>query len=280
MTDQAPNKASSFGHPLSNADYLDTHYLACQREYEATLRSAGLKTGWHVLDAGCGGGSFLPLMGELVGKNGKISALDLAPENANAVLSLVETGKIPCDVETRIGSITELPYADNQFDALWSANVTQYLTDLELRSAIAEFRRVVRTGGLVAIKDSDLSGSSCPASNPMLLWHLLEARQRANDTHIIGAFRGTVLPIWLRDAGLKDVWRQTTVVERWSPLRPIERSYIGDQLRWFASIAKKEDIPAEDKLAWQLIAETTDQLMNHTDFCYREMYVLAVGQVP
>lgn len=280
MTGQESSKASSSGHSLSAADYLDSHYLACQREYEATLRSVGLKTGWHVLDAGCGGGSFLPLMGELVGKVGKISALDLASENLNAVTALVDGGKIGCEVETRIGSITELPYADNQFDAVWSANVTQYLTDDEMRTAVAEFRRVVRPGGLVAIKDSDLSGSSCPASNPMLLWHLLEARKRANDTHIIGAFRGTALPIWLRDAGLKDVWRETTVVERWSPLRPIERSYIGDQLRFFASIAKKEDIPAEDKLAWQLIAETTDQLMNHTDFCYREMYVLAVGQVP
>jgi cyclopropane fatty-acyl-phospholipid synthase-like methyltransferase len=37
---------------------LDNHYIAMQAEYEEQLRWVGLEPGWHVLDAGCGGGSF------------------------------------------------------------------------------------------------------------------------------------------------------------------------------------------------------------------------------
>ena len=45
------------------------------------------------------------------------------------------------------------PFPDDQFDAVWCANVTHYLRDDDLRTAMAEFRRVVRPGGMVAIKD-------------------------------------------------------------------------------------------------------------------------------
>ena len=88
------------------------------------IRSVGIKSGWGVLDAGCGGGSFLPLLAELVGSSGHISAYDLAPENIEMVDSLVENRQFPCAIETRIGNLTSLPYEDNRFDAIWCANIT------------------------------------------------------------------------------------------------------------------------------------------------------------
>jgi ubiquinone/menaquinone biosynthesis C-methylase UbiE len=104
------------------------------------------------LDAGCGGGGFLPLIAELVGSKGHISAIDLAPENIERVDALVENSQFPCAVDTRVGNLTSLPYEDNRFDAVWCANTTQYLTNDELSQMLAEFRRVVRPGGLVAVK--------------------------------------------------------------------------------------------------------------------------------
>ena len=74
-------KSTSTGHALSAAAWLDAHYLAAQPEYETMVRSVGFQRGWRVLDAGCGGGSYLPLLAELVGPQGHISAVDLAPEN-------------------------------------------------------------------------------------------------------------------------------------------------------------------------------------------------------
>lgn len=63
--------STSTGHALSAAAWLDAHYLAAQPEYEAMLRSAGFQRGWRVLDAGCGGGSYLPLLAEMVGPHGQ-----------------------------------------------------------------------------------------------------------------------------------------------------------------------------------------------------------------
>ena len=72
MTDQPQIgvAVSSTGQVGTGAGYLSAHYEACRPEYEAMLRSVGMQPGWHVLDAGCGGGDFLPLLVELVGPGG------------------------------------------------------------------------------------------------------------------------------------------------------------------------------------------------------------------
>lgn len=70
---------------LDAAGWLDVHYEACRPEYEALLRAVGLQPGWRVLDAGCGGGSYLPLLAALVGPAGRVDAVDLAPDNVAAV---------------------------------------------------------------------------------------------------------------------------------------------------------------------------------------------------
>lgn len=73
------------------------------------------------------------------------------------------------------GSITALPYVSGTFDAVWCANVTEYLTDDELRQMLAEFRRVVRPGGMVAIKEWDNTRQLLLPGPPLLLMHLHEA---------------------------------------------------------------------------------------------------------
>src|SRR6476659_2369951 len=73
--------ASSQGHAMAEAAWLDVHFEASRPQYEAMLRSVGLQSGWRVLDAGCGSGSYLPLIAEAVGPTGAIAALDHAPDN-------------------------------------------------------------------------------------------------------------------------------------------------------------------------------------------------------
>jgi predicted methyltransferase len=66
-------RATSTGQALAAADWLDTHFAACRPEYEAQLRAAGIRPGRRVLDAGCGAGSFLPRLGDLVGPAGHLA---------------------------------------------------------------------------------------------------------------------------------------------------------------------------------------------------------------
>lgn len=109
----------------------------------------------------------------------------------------------PAPVEVRTGSITALPYVSGTFDAVWCANVTEYLTDDELRQMLAEFRRVVRPGGMVAIKEWDNTGQLLLPGPPLLLIHLDEALLRAGDTWAHGLFRVVEIPQWRRAAGFR-----------------------------------------------------------------------------
>jgi SAM-dependent methyltransferase len=271
---------TSLGHELSEASYLDSHFLTCQPEYETILRSVGIQPGWHVLDAGCGAGSFLPLLAELVGARGSIRALDLAPENVAIVQSRIDSGQFPCRVEVQTGSVTQLPYPDRTFDAVWSAAVAQYLTDQELRATLSEFRRVVRSGGLVAVKDWDPLGFQVQPTPPTMVSHVLEAFIRKAPNTALGSLRTIGYPAWLRAAGYVDIWRQSTLIERSAPLRPVERAFMATVLK--ANVSQLPDVPVEDLPVWRSLGEVNapDHIFNQPDFYWREVHVLVVGRVP
>ena len=150
MTD---TRMTSTGHALSDAPWLDLHFQTARAEYEDAARFAGIQPGWMVLDAGCGSGGYVPLLCELVGPTGQVTALDLAPENVTQVQRLVEDGHCGgASVDLRVGSVIDLPFADATFDCVWCANVAQYLTEAEFSRVMGAFRRVTKPGGVVAQK--------------------------------------------------------------------------------------------------------------------------------
>ncbi len=55
----APHTTST-GIASSTADWLDDHFELARPEYEAQLRAVGIRPGWRVLDAGCGGAASCP----------------------------------------------------------------------------------------------------------------------------------------------------------------------------------------------------------------------------
>jgi SAM-dependent methyltransferase len=270
---------SSAGHIFAASGWLDAHFEAARPEYEAMVQAAGFRPGWLVLDAGCGNGGFLPLLAALVGPSGALAALDLAPENIAAVRDRVPAWELPCPVEARVGSVTALPYADDAFDAVWCANTAQYLTDDELAMALGEFRRVVRPGGVVAIKDIDGSLMRAPSHEPGLIPHLREARARAGAVQAWGAMRGPDLGVWMRRAGYRDVRLRTTLVERWPPYRPAERQYLRTLFGTFAGMAEEVDIPQREREEWARLRDAGDALFDDPEHYYREGHVLVVGEV-
>jgi len=52
------------------------------------LREVGIRPGFRVLDYGCGPGSYIIPLAELVGKSGKIYALDIQPLAVQRVQSI------------------------------------------------------------------------------------------------------------------------------------------------------------------------------------------------
>lgn len=271
---------SSTGHAMATGDWLDGHFRLCQPEYEAQARIVGIAPGWRVLDAGCGGGSFLPILAELVGPDGALTALDLAPENVAAVRARVASAPLACPVAAEVGGVAELPFPDDTFDAAWCANVAQYLTDDELRAALAEFRRVVRPGGLVAIKDSDPGVMHYPHRVPGLLLRSRLARLDAGSVNLLGLLRTPTLRGELIAAGLVEVWQRTTAIERPGPIAPESRDFVAAALRIFAAQALAADLPATDCAEWARIRDEAAREVDDPAFILREGNVLTVGRVP
>jgi SAM-dependent methyltransferase len=282
VTQSTTAHGTSTGHHLASSDWLDVHFLAMQPEYEEMLRWVGLQPGWHVLDAACGNGSFLPLMTELVGPQGQVSALDLAPENIAAVEARARGSSWPAPVVTRVGDILALPYADQSFDAVWCANTSQYLTDDELRTMLAEFRRVVRPGGLVAIKEFDVTDQQIQPTTPTLFIHWHEAMCRSGDAYHCQLLCTINLAQWLRAAGLVDLRQKPTLMVRVQPLRAVERQLICDFMKFAYTQAQKADLPATELALFRQYADTEapDHITNHPDFLYRAVQTVFVGRVP
>lgn len=254
------------------------------------LRSVGLRTGWRVLDAGCGTGSYLPLLAELVGAAGSITAVDAAPENVAAITDRLARGRLDCAVEPRIGSVTDLPFPDESFDAVWCANVLQYFPDEAVPDVLAELTRVVRPTGSVAIKDVDMTLLRFEPADPFLVAHLSEASLRSDGgrgkagfgSWSEGSLRGRVLRRHLERAGLDDVWQRTTLIERWAPLSAAERRLWSEWLAFLATLAQERGVPEGDLPAWRTLQDPDDpgNPVNDPGFYGCEGQVVTVGRKP
>jgi SAM-dependent methyltransferase len=274
--------SNSEGHVFASSSWLDSHFLAMQPEYEEMLCWVGVPPGWHVLDAACGGGSFLPLLLELVGATGTVSALDLDPENVHMVEAQAQQNQWSSRLSTDVGSILDLPYDDRCFDAVWCANTMQYLSEDDVHLALKEFRRVVRPGGLIAIKDYDVTGQQFQPLPPALCLHRYEAMARAGSLNDQGLLRIMHLPRYLRAAGLIDIRQKPTMMLRFPPLRAVEKAFFVSALKVLAAQAEHTDLPHDERELWQQLGdvESPDHILNSPDFYYRAIQTVFVGRVP
>ena len=113
------------------------------------LKEAGIKTGFHVLDYGCGPGSYTIAASELVGSSGKVYALDIHPLAIQMVRDTASKNKLT-NVETILSDrSTGLP--DNSVDV-----VLLYDTSHDLRDpngVLQELHRVLKPDGLLSFSD-------------------------------------------------------------------------------------------------------------------------------
>ena len=268
---------TSAGHEASNAAWLDLHFESSRPEYEAALGEVGIRKGWSVLDAGCGSGGFLPQIAELVGTGGSLAALDLAPENVERAGALLAATALGSNAGAHVGNVLALPFADATFDCVWSANVMQYLTPAEFHQAAAEAGRVLRPGGLYAVKEFDSTSLQIRPVDYGIFTRFMAARMEGfRSKGTLGTDCGSRLPALLEQAGWEIVRRRGWMVERWAPAGIHTRTYLRDLLSYFASVAPDYDLPAGDHRYWQELAGTPDRLLDSPEFCYREFFVVTV----
>ncbi|WP_329214549.1 methyltransferase domain-containing protein [Streptomyces sp. NBC_01485] len=235
---------TSTGLAFTHEDIVDPHFQACAPYYLDALDSVGVQPGWHVLDAGCGSGAFLPRLADLVGPEGRVSALDLAEENAALAAERMRDRPARARLTVRQGSLLQLPYADGTFDAVWCANTTQYLDDAELTRVLAELRRVTRPGGRVAVKDVDGTLSTVRPADPFLITDFFR-KGAESPGYARQLLRGRDLYRWLRAAGFTSVRQRTILMEFHAPLSPAALRFYGNACARFARQATRAGMPGD-----------------------------------
>ncbi|HZF89911.1 class I SAM-dependent methyltransferase [Streptomyces sp.] len=268
---------SSTGLGFTHHTIVDAHFHACADTYGHLLGQAGIQPGWRVLDAGCGSGDFLPWLAALVGPQGQVDALDLAEENAALARRRTDALDLACGIDVRQGSVLALPYADDSFDAVWCSNTVQYLDDGELAGALSEMCRVVRPGGVVAVKELDPHLITARPVDPFLFHDFFRAAG-ATPGYARQLMRSRDLYRWLKRAGLAGVRQQTVLIEHFAPLTEAARDFYGSACAQLATQAR--DLGLSDEWELFLDPEAGRNPLDHPDGYISEGGVLAVGTVP
>lgn len=119
-----------------------------------TLASLALVAGESVLDAGCGTGLLLEQQASMVGSSGRAAGVDLSEDMlAVARERCAELGQ----VSLQQGSVEQLEFDDACFDAASCTQTLLYVEDLD--AALNELSRVLKSGGRLAVVETDWSGT-------------------------------------------------------------------------------------------------------------------------
>ena len=113
------------------------------------VKEVGIKEGYHVLDYGCGSGSYVSAVAELVGKSGIIYALDIHPL-AVEMVKKIAAKKGLSNVETILSDRkTGLP--DDSIDVILMYDVFHDLRDPN--GVLVELHRVLKPNGILSFSD-------------------------------------------------------------------------------------------------------------------------------
>jgi ubiquinone/menaquinone biosynthesis C-methylase UbiE len=110
-----------------------------------------IESGTAVLDAGCGIGTAVRELANLVGPKGSASGIDISDTMITEARARA-AGRANVDFCT--GNICDLPYPDQSFNAVRTERVMLYLPNRE--KAVSEMIRVTKLGGRVVISDTDI----------------------------------------------------------------------------------------------------------------------------
>jgi len=131
------------------ADYYDHPANTFWERYgRRTVERLGLTAGARVLDVCCGSGASAIPAAKIVGPSGSVTGVDLAENLLELARGKAKQQGLE-NIDFQSGDMTRLPFADDTFDVVVCVFGIFFVPDME--SALRELKRVLRTGGKLAI---------------------------------------------------------------------------------------------------------------------------------
>ncbi len=116
------------------------------------MQELALPEGSMGLDAGCGIGQYALWLADAVGPRGKVTGLDIFPDNLAVARHLSDQSPVSGRVSFTEGDFRHLSFEDDSFDWAWCSDALWPVVVADDPVAgIRELGRVVRPGGTVAI---------------------------------------------------------------------------------------------------------------------------------
>ena len=196
-------------------------------EARALIADLELPAGSRGLDVGCGVGLYTLWLAEAVGPDGRVTGIEPTAERVEEARALVGGRLGPGRLDLRQGNGTALDMPADSLDWLWCGDVLHHI--VETGAALSEFRRVVRPGGRIVIKESQVLSAMFLPGYPDLerriqLAEIERTREEGGGRSFLERRQTTLAS--LREAGLENLDARTYLIERRAPLGPADRDYI------------------------------------------------------
>lgn len=230
-----------------------------------------LHRGMKLLDCGCGPGTITLGLAELIspgtvtGIDREISQIQIARENA-AKQSI-------SNAEFIQGSIYDLPFSDNSFDAVFSHALFEHLQ--EPAKALQEINRVLKPGGKVGVRSPDWGEFSIAPLTPELndaieFYKFLHQQNGGNP------YMGRNLGAKLQESGFRDI-QVSSSYERYKSLNSIAE-YLALRIEASANLDRAVEKGWTDERSIAVMAAAWRQWSQHPEGCFAQAWSEAIGQ--
>ena len=118
---------------------------------DSGLRKLGVHEGEMVLEVGFGTGYCTEALARSVGRSGKVHGIDISEGMKDITASRLQNAGLSERAELKCGDAMDLPYIDNNFDAIFISFALELFDNPDISVVLQEFRRVLKSNGRIGI---------------------------------------------------------------------------------------------------------------------------------
>ncbi len=200
-----------------------------EREGRQAIADLGLPEGSRGLDVGFGVGLYTLWLSKAIGERGHVVGIEPSVERIETARRLLGPQLNPTRITLQPGNATALDAPEHSFDWVWCSDVLHHIAEPVV--AVQEFQRVLRPGGRLIVKESQVPPALFLPGHPELERQLQRAeiqfnRQEAGAHSFQERRQRTAETIYA--AGFSHVQIRTYMVQRQAPLDEASLAYIRD----------------------------------------------------